>query len=115
MHENWAHRGFFVTVIGVCVLLLLWMVATSTSNYQIFGLLQLAVRSPRPYSNSSLWPGVRPPNRKVSLLGKQVERCLTGADDIYIAIKTTHKNHKTRVPVLILTWLQTVKPEQVNS
>ena len=49
----------------------------------------------------------------VSLLGKRLERCDFAADDIFITIKTTQKNHKSRVLVLLLTWLQTVRPEQV--
>ena len=57
-----------------------------------------------------------PVGGNVLLLGKRPERCTTpGTDDIYISIKTTRRYHKTRLSMLILTWLQTVKPEQVNS
>ena len=118
------YKASFIAVTFVCVLLLLWMVTTSNR----------VVESRRqPYSNSSstqrvsgwLWPQLSTPvSRKtwcmpvggnISVLGKQPERCATPeADDIYISIKTTQNYHKTRVPILILTWLQTVRPEQVN-
>ena len=126
----------------VCVLLfMLWMVMTPT--WVIESRRARARRPMRPYSNSSLVPSpgdeansnsnltqhdpqlspsvisktqCTPIGENVSVLGKQPERCTTsGADDIYISIKTTQRYHKTRVLMLILTWLQTVKPEQVNS
>ena len=61
----------------------------------------------------------------VRVLGRQLEKCrpewrsekiLTSnfsPDDIYITVKTTQKNHKTRMLPILLTWLQTVQPEQV--
>ena len=63
----------------------------------------------------------------VRVLGRQLEKCrpewrsektLTSnfsPDDIYITVKTTQKNHKTRILPILLTWLQTVEPEQVIS
>ena len=69
------------------------------------------------------------PDSTVRVLGRQLERCLPewrspegllnensnnlSPDDIYITIKTTHKNHQTRMLPILLTWLQTVQPEQV--
>ena len=64
----------------------------------------------------------------VRVLGRQLERCRPkwrpaeaealaanfSLDDIYITIKTTQKNHKTRMLPILLTWLQTVQPEQVQ-
>ena len=68
-------------------------------------------------------------NSTVRVLGRQLERCLPewrspegllsenshnlSPNDIYITIKTTHKNHQTRMLPILLTWLQTVQPEQV--
>lgn len=61
----------------------------------------------------------------VTVLGRVLEKCMptspststTGGfsqDDIYITIKTTQKNHNTRLSPILLTWLQTVKPDQVR-
>ena len=33
---------------------------------------------------------------------------------ILVSIKTTEKYHRTRLPPLVLTWLQTLQPEQVG-
>ena len=60
----------------------------------------------------------------VTVLGRRLERCtpvsnspLTSSgftqDDVYITIKTTQSNHGTRLVPLLITWLQTVHPEQV--
>lgn len=116
---------FVFTVTLTCLLLLLC--TTKTSNKL---LLKSKQRRHIPYSNlttindaetlvwSQLLPAVRPQCRPVrvagiSVLGRRPERCLTGEDDVYISIKTTRGNHKTRLPILILTWLQSVRPEQV--
>ena len=115
-------RGVFMSPVTLtCVLVLVWTVITS--HLVSFESEQ---RRHKPYSNSNTgtlaWPqlspaAVRPQCRPVrvpiSVLGRRPERCLTGEDDIYISIKTTRGNHKTRLPILILTWLQTVRPEQV--
>ena len=69
------------------------------------------------------------PNSTARVLGRKLERCLPewrspegllnensnnlSSDEIYITIKTTHKNHQTRMLPILLTWLQTVQPEQV--
>ena len=62
----------------------------------------------------------------VTVLGRVLEKCMptspstststTGGfsqNDIYITIKTTQKNHNTRLRPILLTWLQTVQPDQV--
>ena len=70
------------------------------------------------------------PNSIVRVLGRQLEKCLPewrspeallsenlnnlSPDEIYITVKTTHKNHQTRMLPILLTWLQTVQPEQVQ-
>ena len=69
------------------------------------------------------------PSSTVRVLGRRLERCLQewkspeallsensnnlSPDEIYITVKTTHKNHQTRILPVLLTWLQTVQPEQV--
>ena len=61
----------------------------------------------------------------VRVLGRRVEKCVPmwkpdilaldfSQDDIYITVKTTQKNHNTRMLPIVLTWLQTVQPEQVD-
>ena len=65
-------------------------------------------------------------NSTVRLLGRQLEKCLPDSEskpgvmtsnfsfeNIYITIKTTQNNHKIRILPILLTWLQTVDPEQV--
>ena len=51
------------------------------------------------------------------ILGKQPQRQTSDADDyssaVYISVKTTVSYHESRLAVLLLTWLQTVRPEQV--
>ena len=57
----------------------------------------------------------QPRGKKVFVLGKLAERRVEdGGGDIYVSIKSTAKNHKKRVAYSMLTWLQTVKPEQVS-
>ena len=62
----------------------------------------------------------------VRVLGRRLEKCLPewkpealtsnfSPDDINITVKTTEKNHKTRMLPVLLTWLQTVQPEQVSN
>ena len=65
------------------------------------------------------------PRGHVSVLGKPLEQCITriqsqipksvSSEDIYITIKTTQINHNARMLPLLLTWLQTVHPEQVTT
>ena len=38
---------------------------------------------------------------------------VNGSEDIFVSIKTTQKYHSTRLPPLLLTWLQTIHPHQV--
>ena len=66
-----------------------------------------------PHPTIKLVPKCVQTEGNVSLLGKQLERCAFTADDVFITIKTTQRNHKSRVLILLLTWLQTVRPEQV--
>ena len=116
---------FVSTVTLMCVLLLLC--TTKTSNKV---LLKSKQRRHRPYSNLTVtndaetlaWsqlspatarPECRPVRVPISVLGRRPERCVTGEDDVHISVKTTRGNYKTRLPILLLTWLQSVRPEQV--
>ncbi len=36
------------------------------------------------------------------------------SEGVYVSIKTTTKYHKTRLPSIILTWLQNLSPSQVR-
>ena len=56
----------------------------------------------------------------LTVLGKTVDRCATlqavrlaEEEDIYVSIKTTSKNHVSRMLPVLLTWLQTLQPQQV--
>lgn len=44
---------------------------------------------------------------------KVKENVSAATREIYFSVKTTQGNHATRLPVLILTWMQTVIPTQV--
>ena len=49
------------------------------------------------------------------LAGDHAERVtVDGSEGIFVSIKTTQKYHGTRLPPLVLTWLQTLRPEQVG-
>ena len=51
------------------------------------------------------------------ILGKQPQRQTSSVEyyssAVYISVKTTVSYHESRLAVLLLTWLQTVRPEQV--
>ena len=49
------------------------------------------------------------------LMGGQAERMVVNDSEyIFVSIKTTQKYHATRLPPVLLTWIQTVQPEQVS-
>jgi hypothetical protein len=54
--------------------------------------------------------------KSISLLAaNHAERVkIDGGEGIFVSIKTTGKYHETRLPPLVLTWLQTLQPEQVG-
>lgn len=54
--------------------------------------------------------------KSMSLLAENhAERVkIDGGEGIFVSIKTTEKYHGTRLPQLVLTWLQTLQPEQVG-
>ena len=39
---------------------------------------------------------------------------IDGSEDMFVSIKTTEKYHGTRLPPVVLTWLQTLQPKQVG-
>lgn len=48
------------------------------------------------------------------LIGERQERVVvSGSEGIFVSIKTTQKYHATRLPPILLTWLQTINPQQV--
>lgn len=54
------------------------------------------------------------------VLGKPLDNCATlegvklaEEEDIYVSVKTASKNHVSRMLPVLLTWLQSLKPEQV--
>lgn len=56
----------------------------------------------------------------LAVLGKPLDNCATleavklaEEEDIYVSVKTASKNHVARMLPVLLTWLQTVKPQQV--
>ena len=51
-----------------------------------------------------------------TILGKRVEKIVLDSplDGVHISIKTSEKLHESRLPLLALTWLQTVSRENVR-
>ena len=129
-------RGVLIAAVFLACFLLLTIVKTSNLGMEV-GLRPTPFQLPVPDTNtkselphelyptsSSVTRSLSSPAIKlvpkcvqteanVSLLGKRLERCAFAADDVFITIKTTQRNHESRVLVLLLTWLQTVRPEQV--
>ena len=57
---------------------------------------------------------ISPVDKRVYVYGKPMECVTTNyTDNIYFAVKTTAKNHRTRLSTLLLTWLQTVNKNKV--
>ena len=54
--------------------------------------------------------------KSMSLLaaGHAERVAVDGSQGIFVSIKTTEKYHRTRLPPLVVTWLQTLQPEQVG-
>ena len=54
--------------------------------------------------------------RSMSLLaaGHAERITVDGSEGIFVSIKTTEKYHRTRLPPVVVTWLQTLQPEQVG-
>ena len=51
---------------------------------------------------------------KLLMGGKAEKVVVSDSKDIFISIKSTQKYHETRLPPVLLTWIQTVEPEQVS-
>ena len=58
----------------------------------------------------------------MKVLAKPLDRCATyksvkmvEEEDIYVSIKTTSRNHASRMLPVLLTWLQTLRPKRVRS
>ena len=83
--------------------------------------------APKPYSNPCPSPRPEPDSVRhscnvsnLTVLGKTVDRCATlqamrlaEKEDIYVSIKTVSVNHVSRMLPVLLTWLQTLQPQQV--
>ena len=139
--NTWRQRSAFrvFVLLTLAVLLVLWMIATfgetkrSVRSAALWHIKAADVgdlpptRSAVNSSNGHLRQAVTQSTfaadsaqhrRKVNnvyVLGKLAERVVPVADpNIYVSIKTTKKNYKSRVAYLLLTWLQTVEPEKVR-
>ena len=67
-------------------------------------------------SHAGLLSGDLPDNLPEELLLGRAPHRLTVADTagIHISVKTAAKYHEERLSLLMLTWLQTIKPRQVD-
>ena len=59
-------------------------------------------------------------NPDLRVLGKPLDRCaaseavkLAEEEDIYVSVKTTARNHESRMLPILLSWFQTIKPQRV--
>ena len=57
----------------------------------------------------------------LTVLGRPLDRCATlevanlaQEEDIYVSVKTSYKNHVSRMLPVLLTWFQTLHPQQVT-
>lgn len=51
----------------------------------------------------------------VNISGRRPQQVIArGSEGIYVSVKTTEKYHRSRLQLLLLTWLQTLTPHQVN-
>ena len=113
--NTWRQKTAFVVfvLLVVAILLVLWTIAA-------FGGTKRTIRSAARWHIKTAGLG------DVHVLGKLAERIVPGAvadqnssaaggdPNIYVSIKTTKNNYKSRVAYLLLTWLQTVEPEKVR-
>ena len=60
-------------------------------------------------------------NPNATVLGRPLDRCaaseavkLAEEEDIYVSIKTTARNHESRILPDLLTWFQTLNPQRVT-
>lgn len=67
--------------------------------------------------DNSLIALLDPPEKlQQRILSSQIRRNVIGSSEgIFVSIKTTVKYHNTRLPPILLTWLQNVFPSQVAS
>ena len=51
----------------------------------------------------------------VNISGRRPQQVIArGSEGIYVSVKTTEKYHRSRLQLLLLTWLQTLTPHQVS-
>ena len=110
--KAWGQKSLFgFALVVVCVLLVVWKADRSFKVRA--GRVWRSALPETGNTRTNLTTAASKP-AEVYVLGKLVERRPTKGG-IFVSIKTTLENHKTRVAPSILTWLQTVKPEQVSS
>ena len=60
---------------------------------------------------------IQSPNTHYSKLGLTYDRIVlpeSNCSDVFISVRTTAQFHRSRLLLLLYTWLQTVDPKQVN-
>lgn len=116
-------RVLAIFIVMLLVILLLSSVLW-TASYEFISHVATHVSPPRKFRVPSLAEKVRTATgcvRYVNVMvnGKQLEKCIPATlpgtqRSIFFTIKTGQNYHKTRILTILLTWLQTVHPEQVS-
>ena len=107
----YSYRSIFLTVF--VILCLAYLLLTSVIYYRATSLKEPKneqwLRRPELTQDATK-------STDLTVLGRALERVDVPAEvgDIFISIKTTSKNHETRLPHIFLTWLMAVWPGQVT-
>ena len=124
-----SQRTLLAATLGVVILLFLWIRMQRPagtllgSNYKTPQGKTAApadrLRSNRPKLNrfkpeSTTRNQPDPSNTNYSKLNITYERVETNCSGVFISVRTTVKFHKSRLLLLLHTWLQTVDPKQVD-
>ena len=94
------------------------MVATVIVAVLILGIYySLSGRSRVSLSAKANQLNYQPPNTNYSKLGLTYDRMVlaeSNCSDVFISVRTTAQFHRSRLLLLLYTWLQTVDPKEVN-
>ena len=94
------------------------MVATVIVAVLILGIYySLSGRSRVSLSAKANQLNYQPPNTNYSKLGLTYDRMVlaeSNCSDVFISVRTTAQFHRSRLLLLLYTWLQTVDPKQVD-